>query len=145
MGTSGPGTSEMFLTNHARGLIIIARRPAIRLRDVAALCAVTVRTAQGIVAGLEADGYLTHTREGRRNRYVIAPGTRFRHAAEADYEIVGLLALINGRAGVQQPGTDENGVDGGSDTGTGTSTGSDTDAGQVVVPARGRARSAVGG
>ena len=83
MDSSGPGPSWTFLTNHARVLIMIARDPAIRLRDVAALCGVTERTVQAIVADLEADGYLTHTREGRRNRYVIAPGTRFRHAAEA--------------------------------------------------------------
>ncbi|HET9172919.1 MAG TPA: hypothetical protein VFN97_26060 [Actinospica sp.] len=30
------------------------------------------------------------------NRYAVATGTRFRHAAEADHEIAGLLALING-------------------------------------------------
>jgi DNA-binding IclR family transcriptional regulator len=85
-----------FLTNHARVLIMIARNPEIRLRDVAAAAGVTERTAQAIVADLEAGGYLTRTREGRRNRYSIAPGTRFRHAAEADHEIAGLLSLING-------------------------------------------------
>lgn len=91
-GAAGP--SWTFLTNHARVLILIARDPGIRLRDVAARCAVTERTAQAIVADLEEAGYLTHSRRGRRNHYQIIPGTRFRHPAEADYEISGLLALI---------------------------------------------------
>ncbi|MEU5810991.1 helix-turn-helix domain-containing protein [Streptomyces sp. NPDC047718] len=83
-----------FLTNHARVLIAIARDPGIRLRDIAATCDLTERTVQAIVTDLEADGYLTRTRDGRRNRYVIAPGARFRHPAEADHEIAGLLAYL---------------------------------------------------
>jgi hypothetical protein len=35
-------------------------------------------------------------REGRLNRYMITAGTRFRHTAEADHEVAGLLDLING-------------------------------------------------
>lgn len=93
MGSTGD-SSWTFLTNHARVLILIARDPGIRLRDVAAQCDITERTAQAIVADLEEAGYLTHTRHGRRNHYQVIPGTRFRHRAEADHEIAGLLALI---------------------------------------------------
>jgi hypothetical protein len=85
-----------FLTHHARVLILIARDPGIRLRDVAAACEITERTVQGIVADLEAAGYLTHRREGRRNRYEVIAGTSFRHPAEAGRQITGLLALVNG-------------------------------------------------
>jgi DNA-binding MarR family transcriptional regulator len=95
MGSSETGPSWTFLTNHARILIMIARDPGIRLRDAAAACGVTERTAQAIVADLESGGYLTHTREGRRNRYRVPTGTRFRHEAEAGHEIAGLLDLIN--------------------------------------------------
>ncbi|MEV7544569.1 helix-turn-helix domain-containing protein [Streptomyces sp. NPDC089915] len=83
-----------FLTNHARVLITIARDPGVRLRDIAATCDLTERTVQAIVTDLQADGYLTRTRDGRRNRYVVAPGARFRHPAEADHEIAGLLAYL---------------------------------------------------
>ncbi|MFD7628371.1 helix-turn-helix transcriptional regulator [Streptomyces sp. NPDC059851] len=94
---TGPRRSRWtFLTNHARVLIAIARDPGIRLRDIAANCDLTERTVQAIVTDLEADGYLTRTRDGRRNRYVIAPGARFRHPAEADREIAGLLAYLVG-------------------------------------------------
>ncbi|WP_406087485.1 helix-turn-helix transcriptional regulator [Streptomyces virginiae] len=85
-----------FLTNHARVLIAIARDPGIRLRDIAAECGLTERTVQAIVTDLQADGYLSRTRDGRRNRYVVASGARFRHPAEADHEIAGLLAYLTG-------------------------------------------------
>ncbi|MFJ3979818.1 helix-turn-helix transcriptional regulator [Streptomyces sp. NPDC090021] len=88
-----------FLTNHARVLIAIARDPGARLRDIAADCGLTERTVQAIVTDLETDGYLTRTRDGRRNRYAIAPGARFRHPAEAGREIAGLLAYLSGPPG----------------------------------------------
>ncbi len=94
--STAAGPAWTFLTNHARVLIMIARDPGIRLRDVAAACDVTERTVQGIVADLESAGYLTRRRLGRRNRYVVTPGTRFRHRAEADHEIAGLLTLMAG-------------------------------------------------
>ncbi|MEV7558285.1 helix-turn-helix domain-containing protein [Streptomyces sp. NPDC089795] len=85
-----------FLTNHARVLIAIARDPGIRLRDIAVECGLTERTVQAIVTDLQSDGYLSRTRDGRRNRYVVAPGARFRHPAEAGHEIAGLLAYLTG-------------------------------------------------
>ncbi|MFF5446356.1 helix-turn-helix transcriptional regulator [Streptomyces sp. NPDC012888] len=83
-----------FLTNHARVLVAIARDPGVRLRDIAAACDLTERTVQAIVTDLQAAGYLTRVRDGRRNRYEIAPGSRFRHPAEAGREIAGLLAYL---------------------------------------------------
>ncbi|MEU2547006.1 helix-turn-helix domain-containing protein [Streptomyces roseolus] len=85
-----------FLTSHARVLLAIARDPGIRLRDVASHCGVTERTVQSIVADLEAGGYLTRNRaaDGRRNVYHIDPAAPFRHPAEADHEIAGLLELL---------------------------------------------------
>lgn len=86
-----------FLTNHARVLLEIARDPQVRLRDVAATAGITERAAQAIVADLEAAGYVTRTRVGRRNQYTIDPKRRFRHPAEADLNIEGLLALFTHR------------------------------------------------
>ncbi|CCA53759.1 helix-turn-helix transcriptional regulator [Streptomyces venezuelae] len=97
--SAGDRQSWTFLTNHARVLVVIARDPGVRLRDVAAACGVTERTVQAIVADLEAAGYLTHAREGRRNRYRLAPGKRFRHPLEGDYEITGLLDLLKASPG----------------------------------------------
>lgn len=55
-----------FLTNHARVLVAIARDPATRLRDIAAVCRITERTALSIVTDLEQAGYMRREREGRR-------------------------------------------------------------------------------
>ena len=83
-----------FLTNHAHVLLAIARDPTVRLRDVAESIGITERAAQAIVADLEADGYLTRQRVGRRNQYTVNRAGRFRHPAEADQRIGALLSLF---------------------------------------------------
>jgi hypothetical protein len=98
----GPTTRPWtFLTNHARVLVEIARNPHIRLRDVAAGIGITERAAQTIVNDLEEAGYITRTRVGRRNHYNVDPTRPFRHPADADQRIAGLLTLFahNDRAG----------------------------------------------
>ena len=64
-------TEWSFLTNHARALLLIARDPDSRLRDVAASLSVTERTAFGIVSDLTEAGYVVKERDGRRNRYHV--------------------------------------------------------------------------
>lgn len=101
METNGGGRDAWtFLTNHARVLSVIARDPGVRLRDVAATCRLTERAVQAIVADLEAAGYLTRSREGRRNRYRITPHTLLRHPAEAGQTVAALLALLEHEPGL---------------------------------------------
>lgn len=83
-----------FLTNHARVLILVARSPSIRLRDVAQEIGITERAAQLIVGDLEEAGYLTRTRVGRRNTYTVNPDRPFRHPSEADHDVRDLLTLF---------------------------------------------------
>ena len=83
-----------FLTNHAHVLLCIARNPGIRLRDVANAVGITERAAQRIVADLEAAGYLSHTKIGRRNQYKIHVHRPFRHPIEHGHEIGELLAVL---------------------------------------------------
>ncbi|MFD9405404.1 hypothetical protein ACFWA4_42145 [Streptomyces sp. NPDC060011] len=52
-------------------LIIIARDLAARLRDIAAACDITQRTAQNIVNDLEQAGYRHRERKGRRTHYSL--------------------------------------------------------------------------
>ncbi|MFG2825397.1 helix-turn-helix transcriptional regulator [Kitasatospora sp. NPDC048365] len=80
-----------FLTNHARVLVQIARDPALRVRDIAARCELTERAVQRIIADLEADGYLRHTRIGRNNHYQVVPDTELRHPADAGATVADLL------------------------------------------------------
>lgn len=78
--SSGNGSQGWsFLTNHARVLQSIAADPTIRLRDIAAQAGVTERTAAQIVRELERVGYVTKTRNGRRNHYEIREDLSLRH------------------------------------------------------------------
>lgn len=83
-----------FLTSHARVLIVIAQNPDLRARDIAAVADITERSTQRIVADLEAAGYLSHERIGRRNRYRVKPSESFRHPHEQGIEIGSLLGLF---------------------------------------------------
>ncbi|MDQ1013486.1 hypothetical protein QFZ43_000035 [Streptomyces afghaniensis] len=78
-----------FLTNHARVLLSIARSPSARIRDIAAACRITERTAQNIVSDLEEVGYLHRQRNGRRNQYTLRLDQPLRHPAEAGLTVRG--------------------------------------------------------
>ncbi|WP_320781610.1 helix-turn-helix domain-containing protein [Streptomyces sp. CRN 30] len=83
-----------FLTNHARVLASIADDHSVRIRDIAARCRLTERAVQKIIADLEQEGYLSHTREGRSNMYRIEPDKVLRHPAEAGLSVASLLSLL---------------------------------------------------
>lgn len=65
-----------------------------RLRDVADLVGITERTAQLIVADLEAEGYLTRQRVGRRNRYRLHLNRPLRHPLESHHRIGELIDIL---------------------------------------------------
>lgn len=60
-----------FVTNHARVFMYVARGDSPRLRDIAAAIDMTERAVHSIVTDLVEAGYLTRTKEGRRNLYSI--------------------------------------------------------------------------
>lgn len=88
------GASWTFLTNHAHVLVCIADDPDVRGRDIATLVGITERSTQAIVADLVAEGYVTKTREGRRNRYEVNPDAPLRHPLEHDHTIGELLVTL---------------------------------------------------
>jgi predicted ArsR family transcriptional regulator len=88
------GRGWTFLTNHAHVLVCIAEEPDARGRDIAAKVGITERAAQAIVADLVAEGYVTRTREGRRNHYEIVPDAPLRHPLEHDHTIGELLVTL---------------------------------------------------
>jgi predicted transcriptional regulator len=63
--------SWSFLTNHARVLLCIAQDPGMRLREIGEAVGITERAAHRIVVELAAAGYISRTRNGRRNQYAI--------------------------------------------------------------------------
>ncbi|MEU2109954.1 helix-turn-helix domain-containing protein [Streptomyces chengbuensis] len=97
------GDQWTFLTNHARVLLRIARDPEVRLRDLAAGIGITERAVQIIVADLEAAGYLTRTRVGRRNHYTVDPTVALRHPNEADHPVGDLLTAFLHREDTPAP------------------------------------------
>lgn len=68
-----------FVTNHAHVLQCVAADPTSRLRDIAASVGITERTAAHILSDLERAGYLTKTRNGRRNEYEVHEQLPLRH------------------------------------------------------------------
>ena len=83
-----------FLTNHAHVLMCLADEPDVRGRDIATRVGITERAAQAIVADLVADGYVTRTREGRRNRYEVHPDAPLRHPLDHDHTVGELLVTL---------------------------------------------------
>ncbi len=82
------------MTNHAHVLVCIAEDPEARGRDIAARVGITERATQAIIADLVADGYVTRTREGRRNRYEVHPDAPLRHPLESDHTVGELLVTL---------------------------------------------------
>jgi hypothetical protein len=82
------------LTGHGHVLVEIARNPEARIRDISPAVGLTERTVQAIVADLEAEGYITRTRVGRRTRYTVNPDNPFRHRAQEGLRVGPLLQLL---------------------------------------------------
>jgi DNA-binding IclR family transcriptional regulator len=94
-----PGASSgswTLLTGHGHGhvLVEVARDPEARIRDISAVVGLTDRTVQAIVADLEAVGYLTRTRTGRRTTYTVNRDSLFRHSAQVGLRVGPLLDLL---------------------------------------------------
>ena len=88
------GGSWTLLTGHGRVLVEIGRDPGARIRDISAAAGLTERTVQAIVADLEAAGYLTRTRTGRRVRYTVNHDSMFRHPAQEGQRVGPFLSLL---------------------------------------------------
>ena len=96
--------SWTLLTGHGHVLVEIARNPGARIRDISAAAGITERTVQAIVADLEAAGYLTRTRTGRRTRYAVNPDSSFRHPAQEGLRVGPFLAVLAASGDAAEPG-----------------------------------------
>ena len=83
-----------FLTNHTHVLVVLARDPTARIRDISDEVGITQRAVQRILAELVADGVLRVTKHGRRNEYRINLRKRLRHPLEAGKKLEDLLKRI---------------------------------------------------
>jgi hypothetical protein len=101
---NGSGGSWTLLTGHGHVLVEIARNPRARIRDISPVVGLTERTVQAIVADLEAAGYLTRTRVGRRTRYTVDPDSPFRHSAQEGLRVGPFLDQLTAMADADPPG-----------------------------------------
>lgn len=92
----GRGSEWTFLTNHSHVLICVDEDPTARTRDIAVRVGITERAVQRIVAELCEAGYLTRTREGRRNRYAVHGEKPLRHSVEDHCRVSHLLKTVQG-------------------------------------------------
>lgn len=83
-----------FFTNHGHVLVCLAGGPDLRTRDVAELVGITERSAQAIIGDLVDAGYVTRTKEGRRNRYEVHGDIPLRHPLEQDHTVGELLVTL---------------------------------------------------
>ena len=83
-----------FLTNHAHALLVISHDPQARMRDIAESLGLTERAAQRIVAELVESGYVTKTREGRRNTYKIETDQSVPLSGERKVQVGDLLEVL---------------------------------------------------
>jgi hypothetical protein len=94
MDADGQRGQWTLLTGHGHVLVEIARNPQARIRDISPVVGLTERTVQAIVADLEAGGYLTRARVGRRTQYTVNPDSPFRHSAQEGLQVGPLLDVL---------------------------------------------------
>ncbi len=88
-----------FVTNHALVLCLIAQQPRITAREISLSLGITERTTHNIISDLEANGYITKTREGRRIRYSIDLEMPLRHKMHEDKAVGDLLEILGWEKG----------------------------------------------
>jgi hypothetical protein len=89
-----------FLTNHAHVLTALAVDPNLRLRDIATSVGITERAAAQIVNNLEEAGYVTKTRNGRRNTYEVHDELPLRHPRHRHHTVRDLILFLRDPAEV---------------------------------------------
>ena len=88
--------SWTFLTSHARVLLLVARDPGARLRDIAASLDITERSAFGIITDLAGAGYVVKEKNGRRNRYHIQAHLPLPEPSSQERTVGEVLDLLTG-------------------------------------------------
>jgi DNA-binding IclR family transcriptional regulator len=66
-----PARHWTFITNHTQVLLAVAKKPDVRVREIAAAADITERYAYRILRDLEDGGYVNRRRRGRGNVYRI--------------------------------------------------------------------------
>ena len=94
----------LFLEIHGKILLILARHPDRRVRDLAVDTGITERAVLRIVHDLQHAGYISIEKRGRRNHYAINAGLPMRHQCEAGVPVSVLLLLAEALDAQRQAG-----------------------------------------
>ena len=87
-----------FVTNHAVVLTLLNREENLTAREIAMTLGITERTVIRIINDLEAAGYITKRKVGRRNRYTINTDLPLRRHDQREvlaHELIQLLSRGN--------------------------------------------------
>jgi DNA-binding Lrp family transcriptional regulator len=93
-----------FLSNYGLVLLAIAKRPDLRLREIAEEVGLTSRAVQTIVTDLAEAGYLERRREGRRNDYRVRGDRPIGTPGAEDHVLADLVRALVTDPGVGPPG-----------------------------------------
>jgi DNA-binding MarR family transcriptional regulator len=83
-----------FLSHHAHVLIVLAHNSDETIDNVAASAGITARSVTSILGDLIEAGYITKTKVGRRNHYVINTGGPLRHPTSAHKTVGDLIHAL---------------------------------------------------
>lgn len=83
-----------FLSNHGHVMVQLNQNPDLKVKEIAEKVGITERSTQSILADLEEAGYITVTRQGRRNTYKVNQNLKFRHPTESNKSIGHLLKIF---------------------------------------------------
>jgi Winged helix-turn-helix DNA-binding len=89
------------LSNHGRVLLLVAREPRARLRDIAGAVGITERTAHRIITELVEDGYVIRRRNGSRNEYEVRPDVAIHDPVLGERWVGEILAAVADSDGSQ--------------------------------------------
>lgn len=84
------------MSNHAHVLVVIARDPQVRVREIALHVGITERAVMRILSELEEAGVIKRQRHGRRTHYELHPDQQLRHPLEANHTVRELVSLLVG-------------------------------------------------
>ena len=71
MASARADSGWQLLSNHGKVLVCVARDPELRVSEIAGIVEIKERAVQRILAELRRDGFISSTRDGRRNRYRV--------------------------------------------------------------------------
>ena len=95
MAGAGHEAEWTLLSNHGKVLLCIANDPAIRVTDIASMVGIKERAVQRILAELRGYGFVSSTRQGRRNRYRVNRRQRLRWSPNGSLTVGDLVDMLD--------------------------------------------------